>query len=276
ERQLGELRRLKRDGAEADPAPGAVDRLAERGDEHEHQEHAGEDQERQHEPLEPAIVDADRHPHAGGAEQRPEDLLLEEEVRIVEAIGRDDRARRIDHHHARREQDDGDAEEPDVGRELPGHLGGMGGSERRSSPIPPHRFETRGSAIRLRRRHSRRSTIFLKTSPRCSKLSNMSNEAQAGESSTMLPGVATARARSTASWSDGENVTGTDAAPSAAPIFAASSPMRTACATLRRAAAASGLKSWPLPLPPAISTIGSEKLSSAGKVESTFVPFESL
>src|SRR5439155_24998052 len=89
-------------------------------------------------------------------------------------------------------------------------------------------------------------------------------------------GVATARARSTASLSDGENVTGTDAAVRAAPIFAASSPIRTACATCPRAAAASGSKSWLLPLPPAISTIGSAKLSNARRVESTLVPFESL
>src|SRR5438309_4422690 len=61
------------------------------------------------------------------------------------------------------------------------------------------------AAAQLRSRHqSSRSTIFLNTSPRCSKLSNMSNEAQAGESSTMLPGVATARPRSTASWRERE------------------------------------------------------------------------
>ena len=104
----------------------------------------------------------------------------------------------------------------------------------------------------------------------------MSNEAQAGESSTMLPGVASARARSTASCSDWENVTGTDASLSAVPIFGASSPMSTAWATRPRDATASGWKSWPLPLPPAISTIGSAKLSRARKVESTLVPFESL
>src|SRR5947209_14866351 len=130
ERELGQLGRLERDGPEPDPAPGAVDRLAERRDQYQHQEDAREDQERQDERLEAAIVDADRHPQAGRAEQRPEDLLLEKEVRIVEAVGRHDRARRVDHHHARREQNDGDSEKPDVGRELPGHLAGMGGSER--------------------------------------------------------------------------------------------------------------------------------------------------
>src|SRR2546425_7298210 len=39
--------------------------------------------------------------------------------RSVEAVARDDRARRIDHHHADREEHDGDAEKPEVGRELP-------------------------------------------------------------------------------------------------------------------------------------------------------------
>src|SRR5262249_8134414 len=93
------------------------------------------------------------------------------------------------------------------------------------------------AAAKLRSRHqSSLSTIFLNTSPRCSKLSNMSNEAQAGESRTMVPGVASERARSTASWSDGAKLTGTDASRSAAPIFAASSPMSTVWATWPRAA----------------------------------------
>ncbi len=43
-----------------------------------------------------------------------------------------------------------------------------------------------------------------------------------------------------------------------------------------RAASASGAKSWPLPLPPAIRITGSVKLSSALIVEATLVPLESL
>ena len=57
---------------------------------------------------------------------------------------------------------------------------------------------------------------------------------------------------------------------------ARSTPIRTAWRTRPRAAPVSGAKSWPLPLPPAISTTGSVKLSSALMVESTLVPFESL
>ena len=56
----------------------------------------------------------------------------------------------------------------------------------------------------------------------------------------MLPGVASERARSTASCMEAANVAGTDASRSAAPIFPASSPMRTAWATCPRAAAAIG------------------------------------
>src|SRR5207244_946608 len=63
------------------------------------------------------------------------------------------------------------------------------------------------AAAELRSRHqSSRSTSFLNTSPRCSKLSNMSNEAQAGDSRTTSPGAATVRAFSTASWSDRQHV----------------------------------------------------------------------
>src|SRR5437667_2522739 len=307
EGELGQLRRLARYGAEPDPAPRAVDRLTERRDQHQHEEHAREDEEGEDEPFQTSVVQADRHPQAPGAEQRPEDLLLEKEVRVVEAVGRHDRARRVDHHHARREEDDRDPEEPHVGRELPGQVSQAGGKRAPLLPqTPPPLGKARQTSIEPRheaafstslepfhelleyvtpvfaaaelrsRHHSSRSTSFLNTSPRCSKLSNMSNEAHAGESSTTSPGVASVRARSTASWSDRQNVTGTDTAVSAAPIFSASSPMRSAWATRPRAASASGSQACPLPLPPAMSTIRSGKLSSARRVDATLVPFESL
>src|SRR5436309_3442925 len=61
---------------------------------------AREDQQRQHEPLEPAMVEAERAPQACGAEHGPEALLLEEKVRVVEPVGGHDRARGVDHHDA--------------------------------------------------------------------------------------------------------------------------------------------------------------------------------
>src|SRR2546422_2559845 len=245
ERELRELRRLEGYWPEPDPPARPVDRLADRWDEHEDEQRGRHDQERHHEPLEPPVVHAEREPEARGAEQRPEDLLLQEEVGVVEPVGRDDRARRVDHHHARGEEHDGGAEEPEIRRELPRH-------------------------------QSSRSTSFLNTSPRCSKLSNMSNEAHAGESSTTSPGMASWPAASTAASSDGQRATGIDAPLNAAASFGASSPIRNAWPTRPRAAVASGSKSCPLPLPPAINKIRSEKLSSALSVDATLVPFESL
>src|SRR2546425_8472257 len=167
--------------------------------------------------------------------------------RSVEAVARDDRARRIDHHHADREEHDGDAEKPEVGRELPRHLSGLGGSDRRSSPRPPQR--DRAS------HQSNLSTSFLKTSPRCLKFSNMPNEAHATERSTTLPGTARRRAASTAASSDGQRVRGTDASLNAAASLGASSPIRNTWPTRPRAAAAGGSKSCPFPLPPAINNM---------------------
>jgi hypothetical protein len=59
-------------------------------------------------------------------------------------------------------------------------------------------------------------------------------------------------------------------------ICSRSTPMSTAARTRPRAAAASGAKSCPLPLPPAMRITGSAKLSSALIVEATLVPLESL
>src|SRR5262249_24141138 len=143
-------------------------------------------------------------------EQSPHELLLEEEVRIAEAVRRHDRAGGVHHHHADRQQHDHGAEQPHVRRQLAGHLIELGGSERRSSPRPPH-FSCTHQLIPF--------TSARKTSPRCSKLSNMSTEAQAGDSRTTSPALAAARASASASASEDAARTGMSAAASAAPIF---------------------------------------------------------
>src|SRR6266508_401384 len=140
ERELGQLRRLERHGPEANPAARAVDRLTERRDQHQHEEHAREDQEREHEPFQTAIVEADRHPQAPGAEQGPEHLLLEKEVRVVEAVGRHDRARGVGNNNAHREADYRDAEQPHGGRELPGQFSRAGGERAPLLPQTPPPF----------------------------------------------------------------------------------------------------------------------------------------
>src|SRR5437773_11324612 len=96
-RELRQLGRLERHRPEPDPAARPVDRLADGRDEHEDEQRDRYDQERQHEPLEPPVVHAERDPEARGAEQRPAELPLEEEVGTVEAVARGDRARRIAH-----------------------------------------------------------------------------------------------------------------------------------------------------------------------------------
>src|SRR5437870_1703561 len=283
ERELREFRRLEGYRPEPDPPARPVDRLTDRWEEHEDEQRGRHDEERHHEPLEPPVVHAEREPEARGAEHRPEDLLLQEEVGVVEPVGRDDRARRVDHHHARREEHDGGAEEPEVRRELPRHLVDSEGGFA-PLPKPPPRIgcageahaRTSGSSDAHRGTHSSRSTSFLNTSPRCSKLSNMSNEAHAGESSTTSPGRAALRAACNAPSSDTLSVTGMPARASALPILPPSWPMTTAWSTRPRAASASAVKSWPLPMPPAIRTIRSLKLSSALIVEATLVPLESL
>src|SRR5205807_2260046 len=247
ERELGEFHRLKRHAPQAQPAPGAVDRLPERRHQHEHQEEGGHAEERQRDPLEHPVVHRERRPQPAQAQQRPEELALEEVVRVAEAIGGEDRARRVHHHHADRDEHQRRAEEPHVGDEPPRH-------------------QCSGSA-RTRAR---------KTSPRCSKLSNMSKDAHAGERRTTWPGAASPRAVRTAASKLAAAVTATPAAWSACPTFSPSSPISTAWATRPRATWARGPKSCPLPLPPAISTIGSPKLSRALIVEATLVPFESL
>ena len=140
QRHLGELGRLERHRSQPDPAPGTVDRLTDRRDQDEYQEHARQHQRRQHEALESPVVDTHRDEHPDRAQQRPEELLLEEEVRVAEAVGRHDGAGRVDHHDAGRQQHDRDPEQPHVGRDLAGHAIRPGGAPAPLRPrIPPAR-----------------------------------------------------------------------------------------------------------------------------------------
>src|SRR5262249_25565747 len=156
------------------------------------------------------VVHAHHEPEHAEAQGRPEELLLEEEVRVVEPIGGDDRARRVDHHHAPAQEGEHHEEEPAVRAHLARHQGDSG----------------------------RASTSALKTPPRCSWSRNMPKEAHAGESSTPSPGPARAAARSTASAIDPASWTAVTARR-AGPRVARPSPMRTAALTRPRAASAS-------------------------------------
>ena len=63
---------------------------------------------------------------------------------------------------------------------------------------------------------------------------------------------------------------------SAVSMSPASRPNNTVVRTLPRNAAASGVKSWPLPSPPAITTSGPASPLTAASVAPTLVPLESL
>ena len=140
--ELGQLDRLEGHRPEPEPATSPVDRLAEGRHENEYQQRDGHDQRRHHESLQTPVVDPQRHPQGHPAQHRPEELLLEEDERVVKTLGGHDGAGRVHHHDAHGEQDHRGAEEPHVGTQPPRHLLELGGSERRSSPRPPHRFRT--------------------------------------------------------------------------------------------------------------------------------------
>ena len=74
----------------------------------------------------------------GQAEEGPEALLLEKEIRVVEAIGGEDRARRVDHDHAEPGQDHDDQEEDVVGTDLARHES-LGGVSEDPPEAPPRR-----------------------------------------------------------------------------------------------------------------------------------------
>ena len=104
----------------------------------------------------------------------------------------------------------------------------------------------------------------------------MSRLAQAGDSSTASPGRARAIARATPTSSAAANSIGASAPDSAAAITGASRPSRITARQYLTTSALSAAKSWPLPSPPAISTAGRPRPSSAACVAATVVPFESL
>ena len=162
-RELRELRRLHADGTEHEPASGAVDR---RG----RHEHGGAEPERGHEQQrcerpEHVVVD----PRADGEQDEPHDrveaLLDEEPHRVPLAEGRGRRGGAEDHHEPERDEPESDEDQQSL----------LDQASVRTSSVPhPGSFCT----------SSRNS------SPRCSKLSNWSNDAHAGERSTTSPGAA--------------------------------------------------------------------------------------
>ena len=86
-------------------------------------------------------------------------------------------------------------------------------------PRAPPRLRPQSNGTAHGTHASRAPTSFLKTSPRCSKLSNMSNDAQAGESRTTSPGRAGRAGRVDRGLHRGRaRLTGMPAAASAAPI----------------------------------------------------------
>ena len=77
--ELGELRRLDPEEADAQPAGGAADRDAEARHQHEHQERHREEQQGDHEPAPDAVVDAHGDHQEKRADTDPEQLALEED-----------------------------------------------------------------------------------------------------------------------------------------------------------------------------------------------------
>ena len=113
--------------------------------------------------------------------------------------------------------------------------------------------------------HSGRSpTAALNWSPRSSKSRNMSNDAQAGASSTASPSCAKAAACATASCKvPARWMLPYPAARQAASISGADRPMSTSARTLfLTTASASVATSPPLKTPPAMTTFGSGRASS--------------
>ena len=121
ERELGQLHRLKRHGAEAQPAARAVDLLSEGRHEHENEEDEGHGEKRHHEPLEPAVVEEHARPQRAHPEEHPHGLPLQEVQGVVKPIRGHDGARRVDHDHPDGDEGHDEGEEPEIGGELPRH-----------------------------------------------------------------------------------------------------------------------------------------------------------
>ena len=167
DRELRDLGRLDADRAEDEPAVRAVDRRRDASTAAQRDE--GADEEHRRERPERVVVDARER----GQQDEPGDgvePLLDEEAHRVALAERGRCGRRAeDHHEPERDEPERDEDQEPL-LELP--------SVGTASVPHPGSFCTR-------RRNS---------SPRCSKLVNWSNEAQAGDSSTTSPAAAAARA----------------------------------------------------------------------------------
>src|SRR5581483_10325493 len=170
------------------------------------------------------------------------------------------------HHEADQVQHDEHAEEPEEpGRRWttyrplrPRSRAGVRGARR---------FTLVSEVPRARRRGHRVApvscrTCSAKSSPRSAYDLYQSNEAQAGDSSTLSPGRARSRADATASAMEVATVVG-HTCSNARTTSSAASPMATTARTWSPSRA-SGARSRPLFCPPAISTTdGSERMAAA-------------
>lgn len=104
----------------------------------------------------------------------------------------------------------------------------------------------------------------------------MSRLAQAGDSSTASPGLASPAAWRTASRIEVADTSSTPVSASTRPISGPSCPINTTARAWRDTTGIKGEKSWPLPCPPAISTTCWPMPSSAATVAPTLVPLLSL
>ena len=165
ERELGELGRLERERADAEPPARAVHRLGD--DEHGDAEREGGDEERRRERAQLPEVEPRGEDQQPEPEQRVRALALQELARVV-AAERGRRGRRaVDHHQPEGGETERDEDE-DLWLEAP--------------LLHPRRVRT-----------SR-----LNSCPRCSKSRNWSKLAAAGERSTTSPGSARRAATDTA------------------------------------------------------------------------------
>ena len=80
--ELGELRRLKAQGAKGDPPLRAVDRRPHK--EHRHEQKEIDPQPDEHEPAQPLIIDSPAEPAGNRTEQEPLEMPLQKIIRILE------------------------------------------------------------------------------------------------------------------------------------------------------------------------------------------------
>src|SRR6266511_34922 len=258
DRELGELGRLEPPDADPEPAPRSGHMTPDPGYEHEDEEPARDHEERAH-PAAPApVVDAqgDREPQH--AQERPDQLALEEVPRRAVAREREHRRSGQDHH------DTDDIQDADR-REQQDKVGGRRAARRQPRALQCRRDGHGPTSTRSR-------TSLAKSAPRAAYESYQSKEAHAGESNTVSPRRAYAAAVRTASRIEVATVSGTVPAKACA-ISVAASPIAT-IARNRGASTRSAERSRPLFRPPAISTTSSRPRTAAS-VAWTLVAFES-